>query len=83
MVTNKIQFYTVEGYGRFPLDMLRYDMAWPDSPQDTSIIEDHLASGLRRVNLRRVCHFHPTPSEARWRSFGWWIVTGSIRKESG
>jgi hypothetical protein len=77
VMSAKIQRYVVEGFGRFPLDMLRYDMAWPDAPEDTGKIESPSIERTR-VTLSRTAHFHPKPDEGRWHSFGWKII--EVRK---
>ncbi len=76
----KTQRYTVEGAGEFPIDMLRYDMAWPDQSEDTGKINSPPRTEKYQVTLSRAAHFHPKPDDARWKSFGWHIVPGSIRK---
>ena len=65
--------FTVEGARRFPLDMLRYDAAWPASGGDVTHIQDSLTTpdqGRRRVEL--VSAKKPTPE--RWESFLWTVL---------
>lgn len=58
--------------GDFPIDMLRYDSAYPDSELDAGEIlatfearsRRRADRGIRLVGLRR-------PTVARWESFGW------------
>lgn len=57
--------FAVLGQGAFPLDMLRYDRACFDQPDDVSRATE---KGNRVIHL--VCFFSP-PTEARWNSFGW------------
>ena len=66
--------FTVEGGGQFPLDMLRYDGAYPVSSSDVSAMTDR---GRRRVSLATA---HPTKGNngltpKRWQSFGWVVVS--------
>ena len=67
---NSIEF-TVQGKSNFPLDMLRYDLCWPASEQDSYII------GLSHSEVRseRPYRIHlkglKPPTVARWNSFGW------------
>lgn len=61
----KMHRYTMTGSGEFPLDMLRYDRAFPDTQADVKILEAGRAP--RRVTL--VSYRWPTTE--RWRSFGW------------
>ena len=77
MKIQKIQFYTVEGTGKFPIDMLRYDMAWPDAPDDSGKITSPPA-GTYQVRLNRVTCFNPNAAEDRWASMGWKIIPSSI-----
>jgi hypothetical protein len=66
----KLYRYTVSGSGYFPVDMLRYDSAWPNGQQSaTDMLSQHRGSEvpLRRVELMSI----KTPTAARWRSFGW------------
>jgi hypothetical protein len=56
----------VAGVGAFPIDMLRYDSAWPADQESVSYMD---AKGRRRIKL---CSYAlPTPE--RWSSFGWRI----------
>lgn len=64
--------YFVTGRGEFPLDMLRYDCAWPlDSEAATRMAGGYgghpVTQGLRSVHL--VSYREPTID--RWASFGW------------
>jgi hypothetical protein len=65
------RMFVVEGAGDFPLDMLRYDCAFPLTERDAHIAQRH---EKRRVILmsRRVHDGYPT--DARWRSFTWQVV---------
>lgn len=69
----KIASFTVQGRGRFPVDMLRYDSAWPrDGASAESILvsEDGEA---RKVRLNLVPGY-TYPTRARWSSFGWTVI---------
>jgi hypothetical protein len=61
-----LYIYYVTGRGQFPLDMLRYDCAWPASSVDVSKIEDYERKP-RSVQL----HSYQEPTIARWSSFVW------------
>jgi hypothetical protein len=70
--------FTVEGSGEFPVDMLRYDSAWPSSESDSYRISAHYgmpdakACERRKVELKAYgWHKRWEPNQARWRSFGW------------
>lgn len=63
--------YLVTGSLAFPIDMLRYDQAWPvseglDSSQITASIR-HETTGPVTVELRST----QPPTRGRWESFGW------------
>jgi len=52
--------YVVTGRGEFPVDMMRYDQAWPLDPI--------LSSDRRRsITMRGLAE----PTIGRWASFGW------------
>lgn len=70
----KLTTFTVKGRGRFPLDMLRYDCAWPSSGEDVAAMESSLDT---RFELRRnpwavrlVSESLGVPTVDRWASFG-------------
>lgn len=72
----------------FPIDMLRYDGAYPIDQQDSARIDDTFwirtadsqvtepasqAKGAdRSVNL--ICTFNGSPNDARWKSYGWEVT---------
>jgi hypothetical protein len=63
--------FAVVGAGMFPVDMLRYDKAWPASESDSRLISNSFTDPVQhRIELRSLKE--PTP--ARWRSFGWTVV---------
>jgi hypothetical protein len=78
--------FSVTGRGGFPLDMLRYDAAYPIDQESVADIDYSLQTAHRverlkdkkpfRVNLRsRVA----APTVERWRSFGW-ELDGPVKK---
>ena len=72
--------------GYFPIDMLRYEAAFPASETDSGRIERSMhGSGKADELVIRLEKFHPekTPrlNDDRWRSFGWTIAIGSARTE--
>lgn len=73
MAQQAIKGYTVTGAGEFPMDMLRYDRAWPARGQDvTAIIGIGVRRGARAPGRRSVrLHSIEDPTEGRWASFGW------------
>lgn len=65
-------------HAQFPIDMLRYDAAFPAQGADASAIT---ASVERSGNSNRpieLCHYSSdknwSPSAARWASFGWLVT---------
>jgi hypothetical protein len=73
---NKTVHYTVAGRGRFPIDMLRYDGAYPLEGKDAAKIEQSFdpqgRKDLGRYEVELVTH--GCPEEARWASFMWEVV---------
>lgn len=68
------RLFTVQGRGRFPVDMLRYDGCYPASSADAQIIEETIRgdrTGLQQVQLGT---HNGKPTADRWRSFGWTVV---------
>ena len=62
--------YIVTGRGEFPVDMLRYDGAWPANGEAADKLREHhssQATGHRSVKLRS----YREPTIGRWSSFGW------------
>lgn len=76
----KINLYTyaVEGRGHFPIDMLRYDMCWPDSEEDANTLyESTLKVAIPRCKIQ-LSGFRP-PTIDRWISLKWIVVPESIK----
>lgn len=70
-------FFTVIGSGAFPADMLRYDECYPNSGRDVeAIMMDCVdkSSQVTRRKVQLVSHRRTSPTEARWRSFGWDVI---------
>ena len=74
MPRSEVTIFTVRGKGRFPTDMLRYDMSHPTNESDSAVIDnvdnDHK---VREVQLTSYKRYGPTPG--RWESFGWRVVS--------
>jgi hypothetical protein len=77
------QTFTVKGNGEFPLDMLRYDMCFPESQEDATIIANSFQSAMFE-------HWHVTigrhirvkndkPTIDRWHSFGCKVENIKVR----
>jgi hypothetical protein len=71
MAKVKTTFITVEGRGRFPLDMLRYDHCWPYTTVDSARMAPDVRE-KRKVVLLTNSPNAPTPR--RWFSFNWTVV---------
>ena len=69
--------FTVTGIGPFPMDMLRYDQAWPKTKEDGDTIlttyrpENCLAEF--QITLLTDGAFGAGPTTARWESHGWLV----------
>lgn len=63
--------FTVSGTGEFPVDMMRFERAWPRAPSDSKKIqESDPSSGRFEVDLQSA---DPPSQKGRWGSFGWRI----------
>lgn len=62
--------FVVSGKGKFPIDMLRHDVATPADEIASANIE--VGTGQRTVRLHTRQSSFITPD--RWRSFGWSVV---------
>ena len=63
--------FTVQGGGAFPVDMLRYDNAFPASERESGKMDVHI---LDRREVSLACwqnSYRWQPEELRWESFGW------------
>lgn len=72
-------FFTVEGGGEFPMDMLRFDECWPEGPSDAAKMGATYAdpatdTGRRSIRLGSFRHGIAGPTEKRWESFGWRVT---------
>lgn len=70
MPTHLFSFF-VEGGGVFPIDMLRYDSAWPASERDSYLIAESLEQGVGRRTIELNTVSQTAPTFGRWESFGW------------
>ena len=70
--------YTVEGFGDFPIDMLRYDSSYPFNSQDVEQISlPRVVVGGNKRRQVRLAHTGPAgwkPTSGRWESFGWKVL---------
>lgn len=76
------QHFIVEGHGRFPIDMLRYDCCWlTDEIWDEATLLDYDLP-LRQVKITRYVESKTSMPSGRWPSRGGWrVIPGSIRTE--
>ena len=65
--------YEVKGGSQFPLDMLRYDRAWPESEEDCREISSSLIGSYIGMHSNRkiTLSSHKEPTIERWESFLW------------
>jgi hypothetical protein len=66
--------YKVRGALPFPIDMLRYDSAWPASEEDSHIIEASLRHDIYGASEVVVCARRDL-TVGRWEPFGWKVVS--------
>lgn len=76
------QRFTVEGRGKFPLDMLRYDHCWPADQDSVQSIHFSLERTQKRADgpraivlLRDVFDKGAEPQVERWLSFSWRVTS--------
>lgn len=82
MAKRYITTFKVKGSGYFPFDMLRYDSCTPSSSQDAAELSWHSFKDDEPRIVKLQCNHEGkewTPTEARWRSFGWTVLPDSIR----
>ena len=73
--------FTVEGTGRFPYDMLRYDNCWPYTSEDAGRLDSVEPEGRGRRRVVLATRWRMAPTDARWESFLWRVVgEGEQRK---
>jgi hypothetical protein len=67
--------YVVSGFGAFPIDMFRYDQAWPAREEDAGRI--HHTSDRSEFSTPYVIQVRGNvrPTIGRWSSFGWRVVS--------
>ena len=64
--------YKVTGTGDFPIDMLRYDHAYPATSEAVSAMGSSRLEDRSQQRTVDLCSYRwPTPD--RWRSFGWLV----------
>ena len=86
--------FVVEGTGRFPVDMLRYDNCFPSSGNDAEHLRKLISgeydgkTGIGSSEPYGVCltkfaasKAQATPTDARWRSFGWTVTTKTTARK--
>ena len=61
--------FTVEGNGEFPLDMLRYDEAYPLRQEDARKITDSIKGELRKWKINLGTESSKDVAVQRWNSF--------------
>lgn len=80
MAKQRRHFYMVEGNGRFPYDMLRYDQSWPVSEaKDSPGLAADWDGEKRRVLL--ATDTHHGPNRDRWKSHGWRVIMAAVNDQ--
>lgn len=74
MAKTKLYHYRVRFVGQFPIDMLRYDSAWPRNEVDASVIHRSLSERSARSE-RDFAELtsYSLPTAGRWESFGCYV----------
>jgi hypothetical protein len=76
------QIFRVEGSGRFPYDMLRYDCCFPRHESESPLLNPDDGGKFRQVELMRFVEFaRQVPTSGRWESFCWRVIDSSISTE--
>jgi hypothetical protein len=71
--------FAVRGSGPFPIDMLRFEQAYPKSESDSNAIGSGRTLEPRTVFLvRRGIYQHWQPEVGRWQSFRWEVIENSL-----
>lgn len=71
----KLEYAVAVGAGPFPFDMLRYDHCFPASESYSSEVgHDHYEHD-RVVIVAKYRHQPGNWTPARWKSFGWELIT--------
>jgi hypothetical protein len=70
-----MKYAIIQGKGSFPFDMLRYDSCYPNSEQDSVLLEQTVRNGFVEGKLDRwsICVVSTSNNEwtvQRWESFG-------------
>lgn len=71
---NGIRWIVVVGSTPFPVDMLRYDQAWPAREIDSITISERGVLGDRCVRLNTL----KVPTLDRWAGFGWKVISSNM-----
>lgn len=72
----KVTHFTVQGFGVFPVDMLRYDQCWPERTEDAIQITKRPSEypPVPPPMVRLVTHGVKITND-RWSSFGWTVIS--------
>lgn len=73
------RYFTVEGRGDVPMDMLRKDQCWPVGMEDaTNMLAIHAPGGRVRRRVRLASLRLGSPTLANWEVHGWRVVEQDI-----
>ena len=75
-----IEYRVTGAAGQFPLDMLRYDHAWPATEDDAHTIHSCLSGDTPILHRVQILLYGHTCHIDRWNSFGWRVM-GSRQME--
>ncbi len=76
-------FFVVKGFGRFPIDMLRYDECFPRTSEDGIKIEHAVTGELRKWEISMCSNRRCTPTVDRWSSFLTKVIEIDGKRQEG
>lgn len=80
MASKTMYVVTVQGGYGFPIDMLRYDLAWPHTEEDSGKIAATYGPKSRTGPREIQVIMHREPTIGRWASFGWTVTQVDARR---
>lgn len=75
----RVYHFIVTGNGPFPLDMLRYDAAWPRTTDDALVIARTFKDRGPEVATVVSLTSHTPATVGRWHSFGWKVIASEVQ----
>lgn len=79
-MTRRDVYFTVEGEGEFPFDMLRYDGCHPATEPSSHKLNTSRDERREVVLTSRSRQEHWAPNKQRWERFGWSVKSFTWHK---